>query len=597
MLALSLSLFLPARSDAGIDVTIDEGFHHLRNVAQQEWSHFPEKPKGGGFKVSFDVPAQRDKLTILRLRQADVKQKWTVVLNDTTLGNLDRDHNDLHKSFTVGTTLLKPTGNVLEISCESKTPDDIRIGEVMLSATGALTFGASVALKAVDENGDPLPCRFTIVHADTGSLALMKNKSDTVHAVRTGVIYSLLGSAKPDLFPGKYRIYVGRGFEYSLESAEIEIVSGQATMLPAFTLTHQVPTDGLVSCDPHLHTLEFAGHGDASLIERLISLAGEGIELAISTEHNKHVDYTNESKRIGSAKWFTSVLGCEVTTAQGHFNSFPIEPNSKIAEHKLRPWEQIFANIYRTPGVKVCILNHARDIHGGFTPLGGEVFDPTTGTFREGRTLAANGLELINSGAQQTDPMQIIYDWFALLNAGHKIAGIGASDTHTVNFVIPGQARTYLPVDDSDPSKIDVDAACDAIVAGKTEVSFGLLCQLSLDKEKNLLSADVFGPDWSTASHLLLYADGEDVGLIEIPEEKQKAAGKKIHYEWLLTDEKNAAMKDAKYLCAIAVGPGISEAWWPCMPPYQPDSPDFEPYMMGISSLVWMDEQKTPAAE
>ncbi len=57
----------------------------------------------------------------------------------------------------------------------------------MLSATGALTFGASVALKTVDENGVPLPCRYTIVHADTGSLALMKNKSDNVHAVRTGV--------------------------------------------------------------------------------------------------------------------------------------------------------------------------------------------------------------------------------------------------------------------------------------------------------------------------------------------------------------------------------------------------------------------------
>ena len=146
--------------------------------------------------------------------------------------------------------------------------------------------------------------------------------------------------------------------------------------------------------------------------------------------------------------------------------------------------------------------------------------------------------------------MQIIYDWFSLLNAGHKISGIGASDSHTVNFVIPGQARTYLPIDDSDPSILDVEAACDAIVAGKTEVSFGLLCQLTHEKEKGLLRADVLGPDWSTASHLLLYADGKDVGLIEIPEAQQRLPGRKFQFEWSLNDEKHTALKEAKYLCA-----------------------------------------------
>src|SRR5690606_11362992 len=149
--------------------------------------------------------------------------------------------------------------------------------------------------------------------------------------------------------------------------------------LPAFTLQHQVPTAGPVSCDPHLHTPEFAGHGDATLIERLVSLAGEGVELAVSTEHNQHIDYSKEAKRIGADKWFTSVLGCETTSSQGHFGSFPIAPETPVAESKLRPWEQIFANIYQTPNVKVCVLNHPRDIHSGFIPLGEEVFDPLTG--------------------------------------------------------------------------------------------------------------------------------------------------------------------------------------------------------------------------
>jgi len=582
---------------AGVELIIDDGFHHLRNAQPREWSHFPEKPLGGGFRAAFDVPGSRTTFTALTLRQSDVKQKWSVSLNGTIIGTLDRDHNDLHKSFPLNGALLKPTGNLLEIACDSATPDDIRVGEISLTAAGALTYGASVVLSSVDSDGAPIPCRFTIVHAGSGSLALLSNRSDNQHAVRSGVIYCLDGKVRADLYPGKYRVYAGRGFEYSLESADLTLAPGQSSVLPPFTLKHQVPTEGLVACDPHLHTLEFAGHGDATLVERLVSLAGEGVELAVSTEHNKHIDYSKEAARIGAAKWFTSVIGCEVTTSQGHFGSFPILPSAPVAEHKLRPWEQIFANIYQTPSVKVCVLNHPRDIHSGFIPLGEEVFDPLTGTFREGRKLEANAMELINSGAQQTDPMQLIYDWFALIKAGHRLAGIGASDSHSINFVIPGQARTYIPVDDSDVSNIDISAAVEAVAAGKTEVSFGLLCHLAFDEVKNTLNASVLGPDWSTASHLLLYADGVDVGLIDIPKEGQKLAGKKFEFEWKLDDEKNAALRNAGFVCAVAVGPGTTEGWWPCMPPYQPQSPDFDPYMMGISSIVWLPKEGKPDTE
>lgn len=582
---------------AGVELVIDDGFHHLRNAQPPEWSHFPAKPLGGGLRVAFDVAGSRTAFTALTLRQSDVKQKWSVSLNNTIIGALDRDHNDLHKSFPLNAALLKPTDNLLEITCGSATPDDIRVGEVALTSVTALTYGASVALSAVDRDGAPIPCRFTIVHADSGSLALLSNRSDNQHAVRSGVVYCLDGKVRADLYPGKYRVYVGRGFEYSLESAELTLAAGQSSVLPTFTLQHQVPTDGLVACDPHLHTLEFARHGDATLVERLISLAGEGVELAVSSEHNIHIDYHKEAKRIGAAKWFTSVVGCEVTTAQGHFGSFPIAPGAAVAEHKLRPWQQIFANIYQTPDVRVCILNHPRDRHNDFVPFGEEIFDPSTGSFRDRRKLQANAIELVNSGAHQSDPMQLIYDWFALLNSGHRLAGIGSSDSHSVNVSIAGQSRTYIPVDDSDVSNIDVSAAVDAIVAGNTEVSFGLLCHLTFDQAARTLNAAVLGPDWSTASHLLLYADGVDVGLIDIPKHAQKLAGTKFEFQWQMDDEDNAALRNAKFVCAVAVGPGTNEPWWPCKPPYQPTSPDFDPYMMGISSVVWLPQKENPDAQ
>ena len=43
------------------------------------------------------------------------------------------------------------------------------------------------------------------------------------------------------------------------------------------------------------------------------------------------------------------------------------------------------------------------------------------------------------------------------------------------------------------------------------------------------------------------------------------------------------------FLCAVATGPGITEGWWAIMPPYQPDSPDFTPFVMGISPAAWIE--------
>ncbi|MCF6312685.1 MAG: hypothetical protein L3J39_09570 [Verrucomicrobiales bacterium] len=111
-------------------------------------------------------------------------------------------------------------------------------------------------------------------------------------------------------------------------------------------------------------------------------------------------------------------------------------------------------------------LNHGRDLHGNLIPLGAETFDDKKGVFLDGRKLEANAMELINSGAHLSDPMQIIHDWFALVRSGHRLAGIGSSDSHTVNFAIPGQARTYVECADDAPGEIDEKAAVRSFVMG-----------------------------------------------------------------------------------------------------------------------------------
>ncbi|MCB1062765.1 MAG: CehA/McbA family metallohydrolase [Verrucomicrobiae bacterium] len=612
---IGIGLFLTASSSLlATPVVIDSDFHHLRNAEPREWSSFPKMAESDRLKLTFDLESP-DEFKLLTLRQQETKQAWAIRLNGTQIGALPRDHNHLEYAVAIPPRLLKESANVLEIATDSEIPDDIRVGAVALhrdaespvdDEQAALLskqrgyqrllpkMTATVKLSAVEANtGDALPCRFTIVDAESGALVFIGAESDDRLAVREGIIYSLDGEATIRLAgdserPRRYLVYCGRGFEYSMGREEIVIDASDDTAELSFQLRQEVPTPGLVACDTHLHTFQFDRHGDCTLIERLLSAAGEGIELPISTAHDQHIDYAIEAARIGASKWMTPVLGCEVTTHFGHFNTFPVEPGSQPAEHKLRPWDQIFANIYATPGVKICILNHGRDAHRGFTPLHPDNFNVETGTFTLGRKLRANAMELINSGAQQTDPMQIVHDWFALLKSGHQIAGVGSSDSHTVNFAIAGQARTYVACpDDDSPANLDINAVVDSFLTGKTWVSFGLLTQLDLDPESDSVTVRVLGPSWTRADRVRLFRNGEEVQSIKIPETIGSKPGEKFTQTFALAD---LGAKSGDFLCAVATGPGITEPWWAIMPPYQPTSPDFAPFVMGISPALWLKQ-------
>lgn len=558
-------------------------FLHYRNADPREWSHFPGKAAGEELTATFDL-SKPEQWTLVTLRQAETKQAWTLEINGKKIGRLIRDHNDQETSFKIPPGLLRETGNELIISTVSPIPDDVRLGQIELhrGTLEDLTRGRRLEVGVVDESGDPLPCRFTIVDATSHTLVLTSEVSDDRQAVRSGVIYALDGRLSASVRSGRdYRIHIGRGFEY--ERLDFTLAELEDLKRPV-TLRRQVKTSGLVACDTHLHTLEFAGHGDCTLVERLISIAGEGVELPISTEHDKHIDYRPESKRIGADRYFTPMLGCEVTTHQGHFNSFPIEPGVRPAEHHLRGWPDIFRNILAT-GAEICILNHPRDVHRNFCPLDPVRWDVSSGRFTDGRRLEANAFELINSGATQTDPMQLAHDWMALLRSGHRIAAVGSSDSHTVNFAIPGQGRTYLPLDDSDPSSLDLTRAVEAFHEGDTHVSFGLLTRLTVDESE--FKATVSGPDWATATSLTLFVDGSEVETIAIPEAEGRSAGVKFTRTW-----RRDRLKVGKgsFLVVVARGPGITEPWWMMMPPYQPDSPDYDPYVFAVSPALFVGE-------
>jgi len=594
---LPFILFILMPSFAGADQIIEKNFRHLRNTEEIEWAHFPPKPDNERLDISFDLIQADSEFNLIVLRQEDLKQFWEVSLNGQSIGRLIRDFNHQEHALIIPKGLLKPKNNHLEITTKSEKPDDIRVGDIVLRKIDLLEsplaevlkknrgfqpihpdFEGSIELNCLDaDKKSGLPCRFTITDAKTGALVLLGNESNDNLAVRTGVVYSLDGKATVKIDSDRsYRIVASRGFEYGIDEKIVNVEKNFNKPI-VFQIRHEVITPGLVSCDTHLHSFEFDRHGDCTLIERIIAIAGEGVELPVSTAHNAHIDYRPEANRIGADKWFTSVIGCEVTTKRGHFNSFPIEANAPTAEHKLRPWNQLFQNIYATPGVKICILNHGRDLHGGFRPFAPENFNEEAGVFFNEQKLQANAMEVINCGAQICDPIQLVHDWMTLLRSGHKIAAIGSSDSHAVNFTIAGQARTYLKCPDANPGKLDIDKAVSSLENGESLVSFGLLTQLLLEDGKAIVS--ISGPSWTRADKLILFQNGKAIKEISIPKEKGILPGKKFKKTF-----SNLSLEKGDFFVAVASGPGVTDLFWAYNPPYQATSPVYQPYVMGISS-------------
>jgi hypothetical protein len=534
-----------------------------------------------------------------------------VRINDQRIGRLVRDENDLRADFEVPAGTLKEGINRLHIEQTGRPdPDDIRVGQIQLHplAPEQLRRGALLEVVITDQNQDPLPGRITVVDP-AGTLMPVGLKSTTGLAVREGVVYTATGSATFGLQPGQYRIYAGRGFEYSVQAAKVELQAGHKAKR-TLQLTRQVDTSGWVACDTHVHTVTHSGHGDCTIEERMVTLAGEGIELPIATDHNKQIDYTEAARAAGTRDDFTPVVGNEVTTKRGHFNIFPTRADAELPDHEAADWKSLFESIYSSPDVRVAILNHGRDLHSNFRPFSPRHHLSLTGMNLDGFDRRFNAMELINSGAVQTDPMELFADWCGLINHGMQVTPVGSSDSHDVTRYIVGQGRTYIECDDSNPADLSIQDAVDAFLAGRVIVSYGLMAKLqandeigpggqfSLGASQDLeITAEILGPAWTDVRQVELWVNGRRRFMQTIPGRKSKRAqqavaptpdpeGLQARVHW--TIPRSELFHDV-WLSAVAIGPGVTAPYWPCAKPYQPDSIHFTPYVFSSTGPIRVD--------
>jgi len=182
--------------------------------------------------------------------------------------------------------------------------------------------------------------------------------------------------------PGQYTAYISRGPEYSLESFEVTLKPGKVET-QVVTLRRVVNTEGYLNGDFHLHA---AGSIDSGLDNnlRVLAVAGEGVEIAVSTDHNYVTDYRPFILKNQLDPWMNSVVGLELTTFEaGHFNAFPVNRELSAASRGSIAWQdvppqKIFDTLREMgpTGGNIIQVNHPRTpILGYFTQHNMDAFD------------------------------------------------------------------------------------------------------------------------------------------------------------------------------------------------------------------------------
>jgi hypothetical protein len=594
-LTLTTALLLPHGPAPAREVLCLESRRlQLGRDGQFEWDfHKDRKVDAGRLELHFQAHANAGECT-LRIWQRDVKLAWPVLLNGRRLGSLTHAEPAQECVLAVPAGTLREGENQLIIEAHQAL-DDIEVGPVFLElcplndAVGGARLDITVA-DATTQAG--LPCRLTLTRRD-GTLQPLRAEPAREVAARTGVVYTKGGHAVLHVPAGDYVLHAGRGFEWSVSRTEVSVKRDEDRTL-SLNLIREVDTRGWIAADSHIHTLTHSGHGDASVEERLITIAGEGIELAIATDHNHHTDYAPAAAALGLNDRFTSVIGNEVTTRQGHFNAFPIAPGAALVDAGMQDWAQLIPAIRSTPGVRVITLNHPRDIHSGFTPLGSLHFNPSTGRHRRAGSLKVDAMEVVTSAAMQSDIHLLFHDWFALLNRGHRIAAVASSDSHDVSRYILGQGRTYAEAADEPQYRPDLDEVWRSYQQGRLLVSLGLMTTMQVNGrfttgdlatglgDEVTVEVIVQGPSWVQADRVELFANGTLIRKQAVHDPHRP--GEKARILWKLPRPAHDM-----HLVAMATGPGVTEPFWEIPRPYQPSSKVFTPRVIGATNPVWLD--------
>jgi hypothetical protein len=540
---------------AGVSIVLD-GNDSLLDILQPAKYFLHLKP-GGGLRQRYDLVVGKDGADIDEVFRAGnaeplravsgrvdmsgggaaIGGRVGVFVDGNNNGQLDEPEVDLDSDMqpddkiisymdvaadgTFSGNVATSAGNLL-LRAEVKNVGRSQVAPVADTVNFTVPSPIKVDYQIVDElTGAPIPGRLLVVgdHPALPDQRVFETYDRVpgvvtqIHAIR-GTTTDIGDGADDALFlpaGGTYRIYASRGTEWSIASLP---VTGTAPANLTFKLRQVNPASGYLATDWHIHQV---GSPDSNVLsdERIRSAVSAGIEMFAVTDHDYVSDLQPLVEQMGLADKLRVLPGIEVTPfAYGHFNSWPIGPDTSSANHGAIDWARGAAEelamtpgeIYqsmRDRGARMVQVNHPRG--SGFTEFQAAFqranvkydFDTRTiyGDYQNasvpndylrlpGESLWSdqftglevwNGFTIVDSngdGLRENKSLdRVMRDWLSMLSLGLFVTPAGDSDTHTTVNDPVGMPRTYVRVADDSGAALASGASIEAVLTTQTGAS------------------------------------------------------------------------------------------------------------------------------
>jgi hypothetical protein len=392
-----------------------------------------------------------------------------------TAGGRDENMGVIHPDAQGRFALAMPAGRYNLTITDRGRADVEQAFEVKAGEAAKLDakVGAASAIqfRVTDEAGKTIPCKAQFLAA-AGTEPVNLGPQNRAHGC-LDQYHSERGDFRVALDPGKYRVIVTRGIEYSHLAQDITLAVGQTFEFTG-QLKRLVDTTGWVSADYHNHSTQ-SGDNTCGTPDRIINLVAEHYEFAPTTEHNRLYDWRPIIEQLGLTAELQTVPGMELTGRFAHFNAFPFKPEPRTQDNGAPVWNE-------DPRITAITL---RDWQGAEPDRWVQINHPDMvknfidanedgredGGFRGLATLI-DGIETENGGGSEIlggkpfligrnkdgkESVQTLREfiWLQMLNRGHRYAAMAVNDAHSVHGNGVGGWRMYLPSKSDQPAEID----------------------------------------------------------------------------------------------------------------------------------------------
>ena len=308
--------------------------------------------------------------------------------------------------------------------------------------------------------------------------------------------------------PSDYSIRVARSWRDGRAVHEVSLEPGVPLSL-AVELAVEVPRDGYVSVDTHLHAAP-SMDGRTAMEDRLIGCAAVGLDVPVTTDHDRFADYRPLATALGLDPLMSVMPGTEVTAVvRGHWNLYPVEPVGQAARNggALVWWDRELTETsallerIRDVGLEDSLVqvNHGRLALGmmdsaGYAVASGEPANERLWSwdFDTVEIVTADDIDDWHSNRD---------DWFSFLQHGRIRVPTGSSDSHDLKRACAlGRTDVYVGA-----GEWDLSAVRDALAAGDVIVSSGVTIRADIGGARpgstvtggdQSLEIRVLGPSW-----------------------------------------------------------------------------------------------------